>query len=93
MMDDWKPGDLALCINQSAWLFNSGIGPRAGEIREVRRVGIDSVGDIGLWLCGYPGNDFNSGYKADYFRKIYPHRPDAEDAETIRLLNERKVPA
>jgi len=90
MSDDWQPGDLALCVAQGPdpehWSGKAG-GPRLGGVYVVERVEIEPFGDYfpaGLYLAfaDFPDSFFHEG-----FRKIRPHAPDAEDAETIRLLN------
>ncbi|RKF23350.1 hypothetical protein D6851_02440 [Altericroceibacterium spongiae] len=86
---NWKAGDMALCVHDGGWNLLDGTdaeGPNAGEINTVRRVGSDPAGVIGLWFEDYPGDRPCDGYPAKSFRKIRPHAPDAEDAETIRLL-------
>jgi hypothetical protein len=94
-MSDWEPGDLALCVRDGSAPADV---TKAGGVYTVERfwthsngeavldfVGIQNgapVGAVGFW-----------GHRASRFRKIRPHTPDAEDAETIRLLNETRVPA
>lgn len=80
---DWKPGDLALCVRN--------LSPRV----PVRRGGVYRVRKVWDAIYGPPrkavGLDFDH-YADDRaiasrcFRKIRPYTPDAEDAETIRLL-------
>ncbi len=88
---DWAPGDLALCIKQGRWrsdgMFSR--GPKAGAVLTVRRVGSDGNGLPTIWFIGWPGDEGADGYNPARFRKIRPHIPDAEDAETIRLLNKQ----
>jgi hypothetical protein len=88
-MSDWQVGDLALCI---AEMFDD-----AGEPSDISPGSIHTVTEIlrgsfdwrsglhfavALGLQGWPHL-----YDADDFRRIPPHTPDEEDAETIRLLN------
>ena len=94
MSDDWKPGDLALCVRGAR-------RTRAGGVYTVYRVaGVGAMCGCGhpleqhfgvcLWFEGV-GTPDASGCEpwasASRFRKIRPHTPDAEDAEVIALLN------
>lgn len=86
---NWQVGDLALCIERD-WQG----GPSVGSVNRVQFAGcfstheliarVDQPGEPGVWLGFYafPGD----GFHASCFRKIAPHTPDEEDAETIRLL-------
>ena len=84
MADDWQVGDLALCISEGPdpadW--RDGGGPALGSVTAVDAVDLEPEG---VFLCfdEYPDCSF---YNLA-FRKIRPHLPDAEDAETLRLLN------
>jgi hypothetical protein len=90
--DDWAPGDLALCVD-------TGISPEGfdasylelGRIYTVYAVGVDPLGQFGLYLDELESDGFNGGVLAWRFLKIRPHTPDAEDAETIRLLTGKPV--
>jgi hypothetical protein len=92
-MADWQPGDLALCVDTS-------ISPEGftapylelGRVYTVYAVGVDPLGQFGLYLDELDSDGFNGGVLAWRFRKIRPHTPDAEDAETIRLLRGAPVP-
>ena len=90
MAEDWKPGDLALCIKIGDWIHvksrKIGKGPRAGNVLRVRNV-VSRGGVTWLFLDGWPGNKIYDAFAARRFCKINPHTPDAEDEETIRLLN------
>lgn len=84
---DWQPGDLALCLgDDDPWFPPEPCDPRPGMVLTVRSY---SPHDDGLWFVGVQSCD---SYKARYFRRIPPHTPDAEDAETIRLLNDIPMP-
>ncbi len=88
---DWQAGDLALCIKQGRWR-SAGVymrGPKAGAVLTVRRVGLDGNGFPTIWLIGWHGDEGADGFNPARFRKIRPHTPDAEDRETIRLLNKQ----
>lgn len=96
MADDWRAGDLALCVKRGRWRNNRGFAPsrgmRAGQVHTVRATGMcPSNGLFTLWFEGFPGERYEDGFGAIRFRKIRPHTPDAEDAETIRLLNSAPV--
>ena len=88
MADDWQPGDLALCVNagpitRDGWSHMGG-GLIGGRVYTVIGFGVDPADrELTLWLV----DDIPDGRIASRFRKIRPHAPDAEDAETIRLLN------
>ena len=93
MADDWKPGDLALCVRGGA----VHPGTRAPELPRIGAVyTVDAFGTSGFrggpapafWLVDGPkNNDGQRVWGASRFRKIEDHVPDAEDEETIRLLN------
>ena len=95
MADDWQAGDLALCIKVGPWkrfyangTSVEGFGPRAGMKLYVRSVDVSVLGGAALKFSDWPDVPEAewTGYTASRFRKIRPHTPDAEDAETIRLL-------
>ena len=95
MGDDWQTGDLALCV------LGGQLTPRTFEKRQNYPVSgriytvISYVHDgefiggqcPGLLFSDAPLNEGVRIWSAERFRKIHPHTPDAEDAETIRLLN------
>jgi hypothetical protein len=92
MADDWQVGDLALCVKggRFATSLRSPEFPKGGAVYRVAAVGLENFIQskcFALWLEDGPIN--NNGervWPAYRFRKIRPHTPDAEDAETIRLL-------
>lgn len=94
MSDDWQPGDLALCVNNGAIITPSAgyAGPRGqlrvGAVYTVTWVGVDGAvrKDHALGLVEAKSPAPKGGFSVHRFRKIRPHTPDAEDAETIRLL-------
>lgn len=93
MSDKWQVGDLALCVKMGPWLSmrtgeqrNSAI--RCGMILTVSGVKpIAGFAGLFLYFEGFTNERLKC---ATRFRRIPPHIPDAEDAETIRLLNERE---
>lgn len=92
MSDDWKVGDLALCVRA---VPNSRGEPhpcRKGGMYIVDRIVTASDGCTGLGLAGiaFSGTRLNADSAGNY-RRILPHTPDAEDVETIRLLNGQRV--
>ena len=94
-MDDagWHVGDLALCVMSEDWDWEPGPGPARGSVNRVRSVTPLQVGyscRTGLKFDEWP--DHHSFF-ASAFRRIAPHAPDAEDAETIRLLTGEQVTA
>lgn len=93
MADDWKPGDLALCVNAGPCALGY-VPPELveGKTYRVYGIGTDEQGDLGLFLDEVESECYAGGYLAWRFRKIHPHAPDAEDAETLRLLNGTPAP-
>lgn len=95
--DDWQVGDLALCIavrHPNFVLPSTSL--RVGRIYTVTKVGRlicegPCTGERALALMGVKPRLKDRGWPSSLFRKIRPHHPDAEDAETIKLLNQ--VPA
>lgn len=91
MAEDWQPGDLALCVKTShpAFEFPS-TSLRLGRVYTVNRIGrpVEWLnGERALGLVEHAPRNANCGWPESLFRKIRPHTPDEEDAETIRLLN------
>lgn len=91
-MEDWKVGDLALCIKQGQWqsvetgsLLN--YGPRCGEVCTVVGVYMDR-GYLVLALAEWPG-DGSYGYIAVNFRKVTPPEADEFDREVIDLMTKQ----
>lgn len=85
--DDWQPGDLALCVALPNGHFpNPGhFGVVPGGVYTVSKVR-NAVWGVALdFEEDWEAND-EDAFNATYFRKIRPHVPDEEDAETIRLL-------
>lgn len=94
MSADWKPGDLALCVRGGFIAGNPMFEcPISGRIYRVKASGEGycCVGTVPtLWLeDGPPNSDGSFAWGATRFRKINPHTPDAEDRETIELLNRK----
>lgn len=88
-MSDWQAGDYALCIYDGPWdgeEETDAPGPRCGQIHEVEEVGVCGDGPLAdeLGLAFAPWNFF---FVAECFRKVSPCEADAEDRETITLLN------
>ena len=90
MADDWQPGDLALCVNDTPhWSDQpsaSGFEIRVGARYTVSRVGFCRFGLNALIGLFEDPSGWDWGYLAFRFIKVTPLEPDAEDAETIRLL-------
>ena len=99
MGDDWQPGDLALCVNDAppreSYFRRRGwkaFPLRKGSIHVVRQIAAAENGKIGLLFEGvcagrYDRTGIEIVFHPSRFRKIRPHTPDAEDRETIALLN------
>lgn len=95
MSDDWKPGDLAMLVRSGrvpcpvlhAFVHTGRSCPPPGAVRE--------VAETYRSACGCPALRFSDGTAAAALRckKLRPHAPDEEDAETIRLLNGKPVRA
>jgi hypothetical protein len=96
----WQVGDLALCVSNEGFHPAFCLGrsiPTIGSISQVAQVSCDQQRRVrrlfkpnllipgGIWLLleSFPRLSFYSSN----FRKIHPHTPDAEDTETIALLN------
>lgn len=91
MSDDWKPGDLALCVADRLhppYDTTPSKQLRIGAVYTVNSVRW-SVGSqcVALGLNEVRSLGPLGDWHALVFRKIHPHAPDAEDMETIALLN------
>lgn len=97
MADDWQVGDLALCVG----IFDPNTSERVhgpcqtlpivglGYTVTAVRSGVDVYGNQGTGLTFAEIRNSHPhavGWNSEMFRKIRPQQPDAEDAETIRLL-------
>lgn len=90
MGDDWAPGDLALCVRKEGRGRFLVVG-RVYTVLALNTSYLASHG-LGLVLAEERRNEPQKvGFVARYFRKIRPHTPDEEDAETIRLLQGKPV--
>jgi hypothetical protein len=94
-MDDWEPGDLALCVRGGPPIrpFKQWAGENGADYDLVpgRIYTVDRVdhewGFVGLHFEGYDWS-----WLASRFRKIRPHTPDEEDREVIELLTKKREP-
>lgn len=87
MNEDWKPGDLALCVSNRHPTLGTTKRVVPGRIYTVTGSYVSSVcGSLALILAEAKPRK-NPGFHAFLFRKIHPHTPDEEDRETLRLLN------
>jgi hypothetical protein len=68
MTDDWKPGDLALCVCGGSWTPSEPFDPQPGAVLTVRAFD-NTPGDPGLWFASLPSCE---SYAAWAFRKINP---------------------
>lgn len=96
MSEDWKPGDLALCVK-------SGPGTESGRIYTVADVcepgaftDTGAYNSFGCLALRFTEIDYaaipHCWSSCTRFRKIRPHTPDEEDRETIALLTGNKQP-
>lgn len=88
MSEDWRVGDLALCIRRGKWMSlrnPDSDGPWPGSLHTVEGIYENPrrKGRTGLGFPEWPEDAF----EISFFRKIHPHSPDEQDADTIRLLN------
>lgn len=95
MTDEWKVGDLALCIDAHTPTCDGFVptGIVEGALYRVYGVGTDDAGDLGLFLDETESAGYAGGYLAKRFRKIHPHIPDEEDREIIRLMEQKPTEA
>jgi len=100
MSDDWQAGDLALCVRGGRIVCPShprrGIhtgknAPPVGAVKTIAYVGNTVFPSGVVCRCGQLSFSDGTYSVATRFCKIRPHTPDAEDAETIRLLNSAPV--
>jgi len=95
MSDDWQPGDLALCIDDApsrisvarmdGFWYREGEGSLSrGVVYLVAKAKFFADAEPPLWGVRLVGS--KGPWVATRFVKQRPHQPDAEDAETIRLL-------
>lgn len=92
MSDDWQPGDLALCVSRHTHYPTSVVVGGAYVVAFVytRAVNADTGEEgVSLDLKGVFPRDPDGPFSLDCrrFRKLRPHIPDAEDVETLRLMN------
>lgn len=90
MADEWKPGDIALCISDAphwsdmeapiAW------NPQVGATYHVSRVGLCRFGFRTLIGLAENPNGWDWGFLASRFIKVTPDAADEFDRETIALL-------
>ena len=99
MSDDWKSGDLALCVRGGRYpkVYSARKSfPVSGRIYTVvsyaKDVEFIDGPRAGLFFSDAPMNRGARVWSACRFRKIYPHVPDAEDEETIALMRGSPVP-
>lgn len=96
MSDEWKVGDLALCIKADGILYVCGI--RSNCVYKVTKVvvspaGFNDSGEIGLGLEGFNDLPCPTGcVNARYFKKIKPDELEPCEEEFVTLLNRIKAP-
>lgn len=97
MSADWKPGDLAVCVNNAECVTRPNSGRKAplllqkGAIYCVERVGLLPSGCSGFNLAGVPRVTTQVvDWAASRFRKVTPDKPEACEEEFTTLLNRIK---
>jgi hypothetical protein len=91
MSDDWKVGDLAVCVDVSPFRCQRTlhIGPKLAEGATVQVLGV-GVRPCGCRVLLWPGTEL--GGVAHRFRKIHPDEHEACEDEFVTLLNRSKQP-
>ena len=89
--NDWKVGDLAVCIAEF-WQSNCIHTPRKEEILRVSQVGQSFRTECGLVL-GFEGKPQNHRWQAAGFRKIRPDTAPADDAAWVEQLKHLRKPS
>ena len=95
MSNDWQPGDLALCVDDSIGTCSVKC-LEAGKVYTVDGLDFDpAFADMGLHLCGVdrPWSDRwqqHIGWSELRFRKVTPPEADEFDREVIDLMNQRE---
>lgn len=93
MSEDWKAGDLALCIKMGPWVtfgknaVSDGAGPRCGQhltVREVQTFDGRKALSFDAWR--------RDCFLADRFVKITPLPRDEFDREVISLMKRKTAP-
>lgn len=88
MSDDWKVGDLALCVNRGGWVNGDGsptTGLPYGFTGAVRRVWQQRQFTMLVFDVGN-----RHGYSSKQFRKIRPDEHEDCEPEFVTLLNNCK---
>lgn len=90
MSSDWESGDLALCVGTHP-MYPPAVQPGAILTVEYVWPGSSDVSnpshvDTALDFVGVERMPGDASFWQGNFRKIHPHEPDEQDAETIRLL-------
>ena len=103
MSEDWKVGDLAVCVDarQNPGVRTTGDKLQEGSIYRVSGIGRESArhslygADSGLFLEGMRSGSLSGGYAASRFRKIRPdeHEGEREDWQLLLDSMKRKVRA
>ena len=94
MGDNWKPGDLALCLRDGE-IYDCPCGaihggtncPPRGSVRVVKSLDHDGDGCELLVVSGAAGAALSAR-----FRKVTPDEADEFDRETIALMNGTPAP-
>jgi hypothetical protein len=97
MSDDWKVGDLAVCVDARPNCVTGQANPcKLGAVYTVERIVFDTSGVMGLGLVGveFPNCSLNADV-ATRFRKIRPdeHEPCEEEFRILLKLSKKRVQA
>lgn len=99
-MSDWQVGDLAVCVDASAWPASEDAPSllRAGAIYRVIAYWPDAEWrhvppSPGLQLEGVKRPKLHSFFSCERFRKIRPDKHEECEPEFVQLLKRSKVSA
>ena len=84
-MNDWQPGDYALCICDDWGRGPSVSLPKRGSIYTVREVDTDPFGNVGFWLEEFPGFEYSDGFAEHQFIKVTPPEDMVTEERELEL--------
>lgn len=86
MSDDWRVGDLALCVDDARRRYS---GPPTGLLRKGKVYRVIGIAGPNLIMAEGPVGD-DLGWRSDRFRKIRPDEHQACEPEFVTLLESFK---